>query len=248
MTMRLSLLWIFLGLALCAPATSAQNESLYGDIVVSDHEAFLDLSADFETTWSLLLNHWGEDALAWPQQALPETWVVVGDVWVRLEGLPYRSGTWTRARVRVGDFQGADEKGQAEALLYQLAVDLETLRELEQVASRELAANLAATAVGYDSSVSYGVDLNLQAAANYGWMPSGLMFSSLWLQWGWPWYSGNGYYPVVNNYYYHDDGYWQNHHYGHHYYDNYAYGWGGFWWDDDHGCYDNNCGSCGGGG
>ena len=241
--MRMSFLWIPLGLALCAPNASAQNPALYGDIVVSDQEAFLDLAADFDTTWSLLLNHWGDDAISWPQQALPETWVVVGDLWVRLEGLPYRTGTWTRARVRVGDFQGTDEKGRAEALLYQLAVDLDTLRELEQAATRALAANLATSAVGYDQTLGYGIDPGAFYGSDYPWYSLGGSFAPSWLWWGWPWlYTGYGY-SVVNNYYDDDDSYWghDDYGYGHH-------GWGGYWWDHGYGCGCNDCGGGNGGG
>jgi len=240
--MRLFLIPITLGLTLLVPATPAQDNALFSDIVVLEDEAFLDLSADADTTWDLLLHQWGEDALSWPQRSLLETWVVVEDLWLRLESLPYRQGTWTRVRVRIGDFRDDVDRQRAESMLYQLAVDLEALQAVEQAEARELAALQAAATVGpgLGGTLDAGAPYATEYARDWAkpWVPYGLMFSPEWLQWGWPWFYAPSYYQ--SDYVFYRDRYWDA--YWHDPY-NHDYGWGGSWWWDS-GCADQGWGDC----
>ena len=109
----------------------------YGEVVVSADEVWLDLEVDIDTAWRLALTVLSVEGGSLPEQVLADTWLVVDDVWLRLEALSYRTGTWTRARVRVGAFEQRDEVERAEQILYALAGEFSALRERQAAEQRE---------------------------------------------------------------------------------------------------------------
>ena len=101
----------------------------YGDIVLADEEASLDLAADLETVWQLAMDQLGDRSALLPAHVLSDTWLVIDDLWLRLESLPYKTGTWTRARVRVDGFDQIGDVVAAEGFLIELAGRFQDLRD-----------------------------------------------------------------------------------------------------------------------
>ena len=102
----------------------APDLGLMGDIILSDDEAFLDLAADAEMAWELVLDALLEleyDVEAQLYRHPDESWIRVDDLWLAVEPVPYLSGEWSRVRVRVGDFITDIDRGWSEVLLLQIA-------------------------------------------------------------------------------------------------------------------------------
>jgi hypothetical protein len=150
-----SLSVVFLALALLpsgedSTAPLAAPLAVYGEISMGAEEATLDLEAEIETTWRLVLTALEVDQLALPDEVLADTWLVIDDLWLRLEVLPWKSGVWTRVRLRAGTMERTEDVVRARELLEGVIRGLEALRQeqaREQEAQRameQLAQRLAA--------------------------------------------------------------------------------------------------------
>ncbi len=108
-----------------APGTDqAPDLGLIGDIVLSDEEAFLDLAANAELAWELVLDALLEleyDVDTQLYRHPDENWIRVDDLWIAVESVPYLRGEWSRVRVRVGEFITDIDRGWSEVLLLQIA-------------------------------------------------------------------------------------------------------------------------------
>jgi hypothetical protein len=132
---------VFLALALLpsgedSTAPLAAPLAVYGEISMGAEEATLDLEAEVETTWRLVLTALEVDQLALPDEVLADTWLVIDDLWLRLEVLPWKSGDWTRVRLRAGTMERAEDVVRARELLEGVIRGLESLR-LEQAREQE---------------------------------------------------------------------------------------------------------------
>jgi len=114
----------------------------YGDIVLTKNEAFLDLRADAQLVWDLftgVLRGPGGEDLALPSAPPTDAWLLAAGIWVRTERLPYKAGTWTRVRLRVGSFESAEARALAESLLVDLANALEAWLERQRSVDGDVA-------------------------------------------------------------------------------------------------------------
>lgn len=207
-------------LLLAAPFSSLaaqQGAARYGDIVLGDEEAFLDLEMDAGTAWLLLRRELGDAAGLLPEAVLTDTWLVVDDLWLRLEPLPYRSGSWVRVRVRVGDMLGSEPQQRAEGLLVGLALALDALRGAPPPPPPRPAP--APAAVGLAPAV-------VTQPLMYAWVPYGVLFSADWLANSW--WVGSGGQVSLSVYVQQEPLYW----WGWHLFDPFWHGYHDFWYFD----------------
>lgn len=125
----------------------------YGDLVLSEEEARLDLRAEPRLVWALL----GEELVDLNLEALVveapvDRWQLIDELWLRVEALPYLNPGWTRVRVRAGSFETEADRQRAEDLLTAVAIRLLALEDLKQepadaaAATADPMANLAPAA------------------------------------------------------------------------------------------------------
>ena len=117
-----------------APSSLDDVSSLpYGDLVLSDEEARLDLRAEPRLIWALLSEELADARLdALVVEAPVDRWQLIDELWLRVEELPYLSAGWTRVRVRAGSFETDSDRLRAEDLLTALATRLVALESLKQ--------------------------------------------------------------------------------------------------------------------
>lgn len=122
------ILALAVALAALLPSAAADDGAqpaplLTSDIVITDEEARIDLAADTATAWEIVVSSMNVLGYAVALDDVDRTygWLTDGDVWVGVGPLPYKDGTWSRVRVRVGAFTSADEQQRAEILLVAVA-------------------------------------------------------------------------------------------------------------------------------
>lgn len=177
------------------PVSSQVADLPYGDIVVAEDEASLDLRAEPDQLGPLVLEVLGGlDGDSLPADA----WVEVRGVWVRLEGLPYKPG-WSRVRMRVGSFS-PDDVERAADMLSELAGLLTAPPEDE--AQDEPVAEPGGSAFSTSSApasfdpgwVASAYDVSPQPVVEvvhvYHWASYSPWW--IWSPWGLDWYGGYG--------------------------------------------------------
>lgn len=206
-------------------------EARMGEIVLGGEEAFLDLEADVGTVYDLSLDLLQVDRTLMPDGVQADTWLVVDDVWLRLEPLPYRSGEWTRVRVRVGEFDRPEHQTRARELLSGVAARYSELRGAERRAYEASRAGAGQSRFSESSALPWAVT---------HWTPYDLLWLMQWFA-SWQQPSANVIVlePVVQTAYV--------------YQDSWGWGWGNAWhpwspwspWTDDDWQGHVHCNTCG---